>query len=37
MSWIDFIVRVFGFVILVVCYLAVKEIWERWTERRSRK
>jgi hypothetical protein len=36
MSWIEFFIRVFGFVILCVCYLAAKEIWEWRTERRRK-
>jgi len=31
----EFVVRVFGLAILVVSYLAAKEVWDWWSERRG--
>jgi hypothetical protein len=36
MSWIEFLVRVFGGLVVVVLFLSLKEIWDRWTEKRGK-
>jgi hypothetical protein len=37
MSWIELLLRVFGWVAVVVAWLVFREIWDRWTEKRARK
>ena len=36
MSWLWFLIRVFGWAIALVLLLAAKDLWERWEERRHR-
>jgi hypothetical protein len=36
MSWLEFFIRVFGWVIALVVLLGAKEIWERRSERRGK-
>jgi hypothetical protein len=36
MAWLEFFIRVFGWLVVLVLFLIGKEAWGRWTESRRK-